>query len=34
MLAWTQALKQADRLESCSGDLVDMGLTFFGQIVI
>lgn len=29
-----QDLKQADRLESCSEDLVDVGPTFFGQIVI
>lgn len=27
-------LVQPDRLESCSGDLVDLGLTFFRQIVI
>lgn len=29
-----QALEQPDRLESCSEDLVDLGLTFFRQIVI
>lgn len=31
---FAQALEQWGRLESCSGDLVEFGLTFLRQIVI